>query len=84
MLARRKKDGYYDVFEIKSYSTAAECIREALGQILFYKYLLTESECDIGTLFIVGQNEMSDEEERYFSMIKNSLNCPIEYIPIKL
>lgn len=59
MLARRKKDGYYDVFEVKSYSTAAECIREALGQILFYKYLLTESGCDIGTLFIVGQNEMS-------------------------
>ena len=40
MLAKLKDSELYEIYEVKPYSTAMECIRVALGQLLFYKALL--------------------------------------------
>ena len=29
----------YDIYEVKPYESPTECIREALGQLLYYKYI---------------------------------------------
>lgn len=80
VLAKTKKN-QYDIFEVKPYPTATACIRAALGQLLHYKYLLDEGGYQIGTLYIVGPVDLSDEEKKFLKFIKKDIK--IEYKSIK-
>ena len=84
-LLSRKKNEHYDIYEVKPYSTAMACIREALGQLLFYKFLLEKGGYEVDTLYIVGPSELSDFEKEFLQSIKNNLEDPeIEYYPVSL
>ena len=81
VLAKTKKN-QYDIFEVKPYQSATSCIREALGQLLHYKYLLDKGGYSVRALKIVGPSEMSDEEKEFFSSIQENLECKLEYLTI--
>ena len=80
-----KQDKTHDIFEVKPYPSATECIREALGQILHYYHLLKKGKYKIGKLVIVGPAELNDNDSNFLKTIRQSLNditleyrrCPI-------
>lgn len=78
----RCNDNSYEFYEIKSYDTAFECIKEGVGQLMNYKFLVRDC-CHISKLVIVGRADMTKEVEDYFAMY-NSEELPISYLQIKI
>lgn len=77
-----KQDNTHDIFEVKPYPSATECIREALGQILHYYHLLVKGNYQIGRLVIVGPTELNDNDSNFLETIQQSLNdITLEYQP---
>lgn len=75
----------YDVFEIKPDSTATECIREALGQLLFYKHLLEAGGYKVNRLVVVGSAKNQESDNDYLRSINNGMNAiKIEYDYVKV
>jgi hypothetical protein len=74
-------DYTYDIFEIKPYQSPTDCIREALGQLLLYKYTFEKYEYNVRNLFIVGPIALDRNEKNYLDSIKNSFCFNIDYIP---
>lgn len=74
----------YDIYEVKPYDSPTECIREALGQLLYYKYLFEKNGYTVGKLIVVGKNALTEVYRQYLDEINNS-GIKIEYlqIPIK-
>ena len=61
------------------------CIREALGQLFFYKFLLEKGKYVVDTLYIVGPSELSDFEKEFLQSIKKDLkDLEIEYYHVEL
>lgn len=86
-LLAQKKNGHYDIYEIKPYPTAMACIREALGQLFFYKFLLEKRKYVVDTLYIVGPSELSNFEDEFLQSIKKDFKnseIEIEYYPAPL
>ncbi|MBP5697635.1 MAG: hypothetical protein J6X11_13470 [Treponema sp.] len=84
-LLAQKENNRYDIFEVKPYPTAMACMREALGQLLFYKFLLEKGGYEVDTLYIVGPSELSDFEDEFLQSIKNDLKkSKIKYYPVSL
>jgi hypothetical protein len=82
-LLAQKNDGHYDIYEVKPYPTATQCIREALGQVFFYKYLLEKGEYTVDALYIVGPSKLSSQEEEFLKSIMDSMKkIKIDYISI--
>ena len=70
----------YDIYEVKPYESPTECIREALGQLLYYKYMFEKNGYKVEKLIVVGKNKLDDEE--YLNKIKElNENLEIDYIP---
>lgn len=84
LLAKLKDSGNYEIYEVKPYATALECIRVALGQLLFYKVLLEKGHCNVDKIVIVGPTEITKFEEVYFEAIKSMLKSTIklEYLSV--
>ena len=81
ILAKKKND-HYDIFEIKPYATATECLKEALGQILFYEHLLLQEQKQVDKLYIIGPSKVSHSEESYINrIIENNKN--IKYLDLE-
>ena len=74
----------YDIYEVKPYESPTECIREALGQLLYYKYMFEKNGYTVGKLIVVGKNALTVVDQQYLDEINNS-GIKIEYlqIPIK-
>lgn len=81
-LLAKKTNEYYDIFEIKPYATATKCIKEALGQILFYEHLLLQEGKNVNKLYIVGPSKITTTEKSYFDRIKVK-NTNIEYLALE-
>lgn len=68
----------YDIYEIKPYDSPEDCIREALGQVILYKYKFENNKhkYKVNSLYIVGPNriENNSSEARYLDLIKQL--CP--------
>lgn len=78
----KKKNKNYDIFEIKPYATATECLKEALGQILFYEHLLLQEQKQVDKLYIIGPSKISNSEKSYFyRIIKKNTN--IKYLNLE-
>lgn len=73
-----KKEYTYDIYEVKPYDSPTDCIREALGQLIYYKYQI-EKKYKVGKLFVVGQNKLGFLDRQYLEKIQKSLP-KIEYI----
>lgn len=67
-------------YEVKSYAYVSDCIKEALGQILFYVY--NHKSQNIKKIFVVGPNESNEDEKKYIEFIKSNLKIDFEYINI--
>lgn len=65
--------GKYDIYEVKPYDSPSECIREALGQLLYYKYQFEKNGYIVGKLFVVGQNKLGVLDRQYLETIQKSL-----------
>ena len=73
---------YLGFYEVKSSSYASECIREALGQILFYSY--HDKDKRKKKIFVVGKYPANDQDYGYIEYIKEKLNLDFEYLNIEI
>lgn len=73
---------YIGFYEVKSSSYASECIREALGQILYYSY--HDEDTREKKIFVVGQYPPNDQEYGYIDYIKETLSLDFEYLNIEI
>ncbi|MDM8528212.1 hypothetical protein QUF58_08360, partial [Anaerolineales bacterium HSG24] len=73
---------YLGFYEVKSSSYASECIREALGQILFYAY--HDQDKRKKKIFVVGQYPANNLEYGYIEYIKEKLSLDFEYLNIEI
>lgn len=74
----------YDIYEVKPYDSPTECIREALGQLLYYKYMFEKNEYTVGKLIVVGKNKLEFYDKEYLKTIKKlNKNLKIDYEPKK-
>ena len=60
----------YDIYEVKPYESPTECIREALGQLLYYKYMFEKNGYTVGKLIVVGKNKLEFYDKEYLKTIK--------------
>ena len=67
----------FNLYEVKSNSSALRNIREALGQIL--EYALIDSKVTIKKLVIVGPAYFTRIEKEYLKNLKRIISIPIEY-----
>lgn len=77
-----KKDNVYDIYEVKPYMSATQCIREALGQILYYKYLFEKQGFKVGNIFIAGPEKPLKSDEEYLNSINNGNTPIVKYLRI--
>lgn len=68
----------YDIYEVKPYESPTECIREALGQLLYYKYMFEKNGYKVEKLIVVGKNKLEFYDRQYLEIIQKSF--PIDYI----
>lgn len=73
---------YLGFYEVKSASYACECIREALGQILFYSY--HDQDKRKKKIFVVGQYPANQQDVGYIEYIKEKLNLEFEYLSVEI
>ena len=78
----KNTDGYYMFFEIKSQDDAFRCIREGVGQLMCYKFLVRDC-CRVNKLVIVGIAEKTKEIEEYMDIYSND-DLPISYMQISI
>ena len=74
-----EKEFTYDIYEVKPYDSPTDCIREALGQLIYYKYQFEKRELTVGKLFVVGQNKLGLLDGQYLEKIRESFPI-IDYI----
>lgn len=67
----------YTYYEIKTYSSAQACIREALGQLLEYSYWPGANKAT--RLVIVGEAEFAAPAKSYVEFLRKEFALPIEY-----
>ena len=77
-----KKDSRYSLYEIKTSSSAKNCIREALGQLLEYGFY--NDDIRIDKLVIVSPHELKNSDVEYIARIKEKFSLPIEYMAYSL
>ncbi len=77
----REQDGYC-FYEIKTATTAQNCIRQALGQLLEYAHFPEETRAT--KLIVVGEPVLDPEAEAYIAFLKKTYELPLEYQQITL
>lgn len=70
------------LYEVKSSAYASDCVKEALGQILFYA--CHDADERRKRLFVVGQYAPTEKEIEYINFIKKNLNIEFDYINVSL
>lgn len=73
---------YIGLYEVKSSSYASECVREALGQILFYSY--HDQDKRTKKIYVVGQYPANEQDYGYIEYVKDKLKLDFEYLNIEL
>lgn len=73
---------YLGFYEVKSSSYASECIREALGQILFYSFY--DQDYRKKKIYVVGQYPADKQDYGYINYIKEKLNLEFEYLNVEI
>lgn len=81
IVRQNNKELFY--YEVKPYSTAYNCIRSAIGQLLDYYHSNPHSQKKIH-LYVVGFANITDSDSMFINFLKNSLNLSFNYIPFKL
>ena len=76
-LIERNKITY---FEVKPYSTASDCIKEALGQVLDYLWKDRASKKDESKIVVVGPSPPTNIEKKYIKFLKTNLEIEFDYL----
>ena len=66
-------------YEVKPYSSAVECIREALGQVLFYVFRNAKEDGRKRRIVVVGQYPPNESEQMFIDYIQSQLEIEFEY-----
>ena len=77
-----KGEDCYDIYEVKTASTAFDCVTEALGQICQYAYLYCRD--NIGKMVIVGAAAANSEVEQYLTWFRKQHSMKVYYMQIRL
>ncbi len=67
-----------ELYEVKPSPNPKSCIRDSLGQILYYASIFKENKPL--KLFVVGPNELQTEDSTYLEYVKKNLKVNLEYI----
>ncbi len=88
------EDGFVDVtvrtqdvfqlYEIKSDLRPSTVIRLALGQILEYAYHPTRKHPHPTELFIVGRQELDEDDRAYLEQLRERFALPLSYLAVPL
>lgn len=70
--------GTTELIEIKPYTTAIQCIREGLGQLLDYYHKHYSNRNNV-SLTIIGHNEPNADDKKFIKFIENTLNMNFRY-----
>ena len=73
---------YIGLYEVKSASYASECVREALGQILYYSY--HDQDKRTKKIYVVGQYPANEQDYGYIKYVKDKLKLDFEYLNIEI
>ena len=74
---------YISFYEVKSYSYASDCIKEALGQLLLYS-LNDHDDTRPKRHIVVGQYPATDNDKKYIDFLKKNLKLKFEYQDVKI
>lgn len=66
-------------FEVKPYSSASLCIREALGQLLGYYWDDNNAIIEKSKIIVVGSIKPTMNELNYIDFLKRNLNIEFDY-----
>lgn len=78
----RQADGRCRLYEIKIASTAAEVVRQAMGQLLEYGF--RPSGLEPAKLLVVGEPGLDDVTRRFLARLRTDFNLDIDYLRIEL
>lgn len=73
---------YLALYEVKSSSYAGLCVRDALGQLLFYSSY--DRDKRPRKHYVVGQYPMTENDKEYIDFLKRNLNLEFDYINIEI
>lgn len=73
---------YLGFYEVKSSSYASECVREALGQVLFYSF--HDQDYRKKKIYVVGQYPANEQDYGYINYIKEKLDLEFEYLNVDI
>ena len=76
-----KSDGEYLFYEIKTYSNARSCIRDAIGQLLEYSFWPGGQNAK--KLVVVGEPALGSEGKAFIKLLTDQFNLPLEYLRLK-
>lgn len=73
---------FINFYEVKSAPFAVQCIKEALGQVLFY--IFNDEDKRNKNIIVVGQYPASKTENKYINYIKEKLKIDFQYINVNI
>lgn len=77
------KDGTHVYFyEVKTASSARECIRQAFGQVMDYAYYPNIEKAQ--KMIIAGTGELTDNDKLYLNFIKKRFKLKLEYRRVQI
>ena len=81
ILVKIKEDNetFYDIYEVKPYGSFYGCVREAIGQLMEYKYKAQEKGLNIRKLVIAGPAKV---DENYLKYIQKEYSHKFDYVQI--
>ena len=71
------RNGDLEFYEIKTGTSAKQCVRDALGQLLEYAYRAPAIRPR--RLFVVGEPRMDPDTGEYLRLLRDELRIPICY-----
>lgn len=76
----RREDGRYELYEIKPAATAADAVRQAMGQLLEYAY--RRGGLEPAALHVVSDAALDDVTSTYLSRLQSEFGLPISYLQV--
>ena len=83
VVLKRGKNNYW-FYEVKTYESVSYCIREAVGQLLEYKFEAEYANWNVEKIIVVGPNKASAEDEEYIEYLRETYNMPISYEQVEI
>jgi len=76
----RREDGRYELYEIKPAATAADAVRQAMGQLLEYAY--RRGGLEPAALHVVSDAALDERAATYLSRLQSEFGLPIGYLQV--